>query len=97
VGVTYPTTNGSGTDWNTPSGSRTGGGFTSAFFDENADGKAQKNEIRLYNTGEGSEVECGSCHDPHGVPSAGPGSKFFPTFLRKANTESGVCLTCHAK
>lgn len=97
VGVTYPTTNGSGTDWNTPGGSRTGGGFTSAFFDENSDGKAQKNEIRLYNTGQGSEVECGSCHDPHGVPSAGPGSKFFPTFLRKANTESGVCLTCHAK
>jgi hypothetical protein len=59
--------------------------------------RADANEIRLYNTGEGYEVECASCHDPHGVPSAGPGSTFNPTFLRINNTGSAVCLTCHSK
>jgi hypothetical protein len=97
IGVTFPTTTGPATDWNTPGGTRIGGGFTSKFFDDSGDGKMQKGEIRLYNTGQGPEVECGSCHDPHGVPSAGANSPFFPTFLRKSNAASAVCLTCHAK
>jgi cytochrome c553 len=36
-------------------------------------------------SGEGSEVECASCHDSHGVPSAGAGSRFNPSFLRVNN------------
>lgn len=97
VGVTYPTTNGSGTDWKTPSGSVAKPGGTTLFFDENGDGRMQKGEIRLYDTGQGAEVECGSCHDPHGVPSAGIGTAFLPSFLRKTNSGSAVCLTCHSK
>jgi hypothetical protein len=68
-----------------------------AFFDGDGDLRPDTNEIRLYDTGDGPEVECASCHDPHGVPSAGPGSLHIPSFLRVANTGSGVCLTCHSK
>jgi hypothetical protein len=35
--------------------------------------------------------------DSHGVPSGGAGSKFNPTFLRKTNVASAVCLTGHNK
>lgn len=97
VGVSYPTTNGNGTDWKTPDGSVTKGSWTSKFFDENSNGRMDKADIRLYDTGNGASVECASCHDPHGVPSAGPGSTMFPTFLRKTNSGSVVCMTCHSK
>lgn len=48
-----------------------------------------KNRMRLYNTGGGLSVECGSCHDPHQSQQK--------TFLRISNSGSAVCLTCHAK
>lgn len=97
VGVSYPSTTGTGTDWKTPGGAVSKPGGTTLFFDENGDGRMQKTEIRLYDTGQGPEVECGSCHDPHGVPSAGIGSTFLPSFLRKTNSGSALCLTCHSK
>lgn len=53
-----------------------------AFFDTNGNNFADTNEIRLYDSGGGYEVECASCHDPHGVPSGGQGSRFSPSFLR---------------
>lgn len=93
VGIRYPSTAGSGTDFNDPSRKEA----RLAWFDHNGNSRADPNEIRLYNTGDGYEVECASCHDPHGVPSAGPGSAFNATFLRVSNVGSGVCLTCHAK
>ena len=92
IGVTYPTTTGGGTDWNTPGGTK---GTTKYFDDGNA--KLDKNDIRLYDSGNGPAVECATCHDPHGVPSGGAGSAFNKTFLRKTNTGSAVCLTCHVK
>ena len=97
VGVTFPTTVGPGTDWKQPTGSFTQGLTVSKFFDENSNGRLDKNEIRLYDSALGPQVECASCHDPHGVPSSGAGSTFNPTFLRKANTASAVCMTCHNK
>jgi hypothetical protein len=93
VGVRYPTITGSGTDFRTPAA--TGGNLR--FFDTNGNSRPDKNEIRLYDSGDGFEVECGSCHDPHGVPSGGNGSAFLPTFLRVTNAGSAVCLTCHNK
>jgi hypothetical protein len=67
-------------------------------FDSNGNGRADKDEIRLFRRGgDAYEVECATCHDPHGVPSAGPGSAFLPTFLRKTNEGSAVCLSCHIK
>jgi hypothetical protein len=98
IGVVFPTANGNGTDWKTPSGTLTRGSMVANFFDENpTNGRMDKSEIRLYDSGHGASVECASCHDPHGVPSAGAGSKILPTFLRKSNADSAVCLTCHTK
>lgn len=93
VGIAFPAVNGGGTDWATPGGSKTVGGRTTKFFDDNSNGRLDKTEIRLYDSGNGAAVECASCHDPHGVSSGGP--TFNATFLRKPPGE--VCLTCHAK
>lgn len=35
-------------------------------------------------------LECGSCHNPHGVSGVG-------MFLRASNSNSELCLTCHLK
>ncbi len=96
VGVVFPATTGINTDWNTPNGTKViNGSLTNKFFDENGNGRMDKEDIRLYDSGSGASVECASCHDPHGVP--GPGGAFNATFLRKPMAQSGVCLTCHAK
>ena len=92
IGITFPV---GSSDFNQPTGTSSNGKMW--FFDTNGNGRANTNEIRLYDTGDGFEVECASCHDPHGVPSAGPGSQHLPTFLRVSNDGSGVCLTCHIK
>jgi Doubled CXXCH motif (Paired_CXXCH_1) len=93
VGIRFPTVAGPGSDFNDPPRKE----VALAYFDRNGNSRADSNEIRLYNSGQGYEVECASCHDPHGVPSSGPGSAFNPTFLRVANAGSAVCLTCHSK
>ncbi len=93
VGIRYPTTFGEGGDFKPPAVSS----GNLAFFDSDGNGRADSKNVRLYNTGEGYEVECASCHDPHGVPSGGPGSVFNPSFLRVANTNSALCQTCHNK
>lgn len=48
-------------------------------------GGASGGEVKLY----GGFVECGSCHNVHN-PDTVP-------FLRKSNTGSALCLTCHRK
>lgn len=107
VGILYPTTIAPHIDFNEPELtfiSNSGGGEMRV-FDLNGNGYPDKAEPRMYNTGDGPEVECASCHDPHGVPSQGPGSEFNPSFLRVSNGNvntgvgeaSGLCLTCHAK
>jgi hypothetical protein len=79
--------------------SASGQPFQVAFYDGNDDNRLNNDELRFYNTGEGYEVECASCHDPHGVPSiAGDRTSLFnPTFLRVSNEGSAVCLSCHVK
>ena len=89
VGVTFPTTNGPGTDFKTPTGTK----GNATFFDANSNSNMDSGDVCLYD----AKVECASCHDPHGVPSAGVGSTFNATFMRVSNTNSAVCLTCHAK
>lgn len=93
VGITYPSTNGPGTDFKTPGGVK----GTTRYFDDNGNSKMDSADVRLYDTGGVVQVECASCHDPHGVPSAGSGSVFKPSFLRVSNTSSTLCLTCHSK
>ncbi len=68
-----------------------------SFYDTNANGRADSNELRFYNSGEGFEVECASCHNPHGTPVNGtPGGPLIPSFMR-VNEQSTLCLTCHNK
>lgn len=38
----------------------------------------------------GNKLQCGSCHDPHGVTGVAK-------FLVKSNAGSALCLTCHDK
>ena len=95
IGVTLPV----GVDWNVPGGTK----GTTKFFDNGhgtgdaGNGRMEKTEIRFYDSGDGPEVECASCHDPHGVPTGAQGTPFTKTFLRVPNTASAVCLTCHNK
>lgn len=91
VGVSYPPV--TNTDFKRPTATRTG----VSWFDKDGDQTPDTTEVRLYDSGEGYMVECASCHDPHGVPSAGRGSQFTPTFLRVSNSGSDLCLTCHTK
>ena len=93
VGVRFPTATGPGTDFNPTTAKRA----TMSWFDRDGNSRADTNEVRLYDSGDGYAVECASCHDPHGVPSSGQGSAFNPSFLRVANVASAVCLTCHIK
>lgn len=87
IGVKLPT----GSDWNVPNGTR----GNVKYFDKDGSNTMGKNEVRLFDTGQGHEVECASCHDPHGVP--GQSSTFLPTFLRVTADGSAICLTCHIK
>jgi hypothetical protein len=89
VGVSFP----GGAYWNDPAG--IDGSLTYFETGGNPTG-ADTNEVRLYG-GADEKVECGSCHDPHGVESAGPGSIFIGSFLRVDNAGSTLCLTCHDK
>ena len=93
VGISYPATSGTVVDFKTPLG-RKGPTF---FFDLDGDTYMDSGEVRLYDAGGIAKVECASCHDPHGVPSGDAGSVFKPSFLRVANANSAICLTCHDK
>ena len=107
IGILYPTSVGPDIDFREPTLNfiNSAGTGEMSLFDKNGNGYPDTNEPRMYNTGEGPEVECASCHDPHGVPAAGPGSEFIPSFLRVSNGNantgigdaSGLCLTCHVK
>ncbi|MDH5300676.1 MAG: hypothetical protein OEW58_04870 [Gammaproteobacteria bacterium] len=85
IGVRYPTDFSAGVDFNPPTVEK----GRIAFFDRDGDRHADANEVRLYNSGDGYEVECASCHDPHGVPmnydnhgAPTDGAKMIPSFLR---------------
>lgn len=97
VGILYPTDFSSG-DFNQPNQEIAG---RMSYFDSTTSGKvnhADPNEVRLYETGDGFEVECASCHDPHGVrESSGPNAPLIASFLRVDNDGSRLCLTCHIK
>lgn len=88
IGIQFPVDFATGgVDFNEPTldyVNPSGGGHMKV-FDINGNGYPDKGEPRLYDSGDGPEVECASCHDPHGVPRAGDGSVFIPSFLRVSN------------
>lgn len=92
VGVTFPP-EAQGSDFAQPNRQRQG----MRWFDSVPNDRPDKNEVRLYASGDTFTVECASCHDPHGVPSGGPAGQFAPTFLRISNAGSALCLVCHIK
>lgn len=92
IGVSLPTSL-LGTEFNEPANPVNG----IRFYDTDGDQRPDSNEIRFYDTGQGPEVECASCHDPHGVPTIGSSGPLNPTFLRISNANSQICLTCHIK
>ncbi len=65
-------------------------GLSSTSFQVGSATPGAKDAMRLYGSSLASAtVECASCHDPH--------TDSQPTFLRKSNAGSAVCLTCHTK
>ncbi|MFZ3092161.1 MAG: cytochrome c3 family protein [Nitrospirota bacterium] len=71
-----------------------------AWFDEGNPSRADDNEIKLYSDGAGGyKVQCATCHNPHGTldPSSIGWVSLYPTFLRKSNSSSALCTTCHIK
>lgn len=85
IGVEYPKKFGTNVDYNEPTVKLP----KIAFFDLNGNHHADPNEVRLYNTGNGYEVECASCHDPHGVRVNGS-NDIIPSFLRMGEIRSDV-------
>lgn len=89
--------------FNTPNGSSS----TAQWFEETGGiaGRADDNEVKLYPTGGVYMVECASCHNPHGTTAAtgtpanqlAPNGVDYATFLRKSNSSSALCTTCHIK
>ena len=92
VGIDMPVAS-LGIDFNVPSGVRS----DIRWYDLDGDNRPDTNEIRFYDSGAGPRVECGSCHDPHGVSPSGFGGTINASFLRVANNSSQVCMTCHVK
>jgi len=86
IGVEYPKEFGDNVDYNEPD-VKLG---KIAFFDLNGNRHADPNEVRLYDTGDGYEVECGSCHDPHGIKVTGDSNELIPSFLRVGEIRSDV-------
>lgn len=81
-------------DFNAPSSGLIGGTTRVFWVNTDADTTTRtKADLTLYNRdfgagGVGPSVECASCHDPHTTTV---------TFLRKQNTGSALCLSCHKK
>ncbi len=93
IGIEYPDNAINAAAFRVPTGFRT----YAIFFDEDGDNNMDKEDVRLYSPPGSSgtyRVECASCHDPHGVMSNTTGY-FIPSFLRKSNENSELCLTCH--
>lgn len=94
IGVTFPGGSPATTGFQSGYASQTQpNGKVITYYDADTNGRLSKQDPRFYD----NKVECASCHDPHGVPSAGPNSEIFPTFLRVDVAGSSICLTCHAK
>lgn len=68
-----------------------------AWFEETGNSRADDNELKLYSDGAGGyKVQCATCHNPHGTLSS-DGVNLYSTFLRKSNSSSAICTTCHIK
>ena len=92
VGVSYPDAM-AGTEFRAP----TGRNERMLFFDDNGNGVADTTEVRLFRSAEGYNIECGSCHDTHGVPYPNGDGEQQPSFVRVDLAERKTCDVCHIK
>jgi len=65
-------------------------GGTDAEIDSKANVEGTAGMTGALSYGGGDDMWCSSCHDVHGITGVS-------TFLRIANTNSDLCLTCHIK
>ena len=93
VGVMYPLGPDSDPDYNQPTGYTDDGVI---FFDDDGYGVLDNDDVRLFGKGNAVTVECYSCHREHGdnPVKVRPASEHY---LRVANDESRLCITCHRK
>jgi hypothetical protein len=63
------------------------------FFDKNANGQPDINEVQLFGLGQDARMSCSTCHAEHGTTPA-PQLK-LPMYLRVDNSRSALCSTCH--
>ena len=66
-----------------------------AFFDRNANGRPDSNEILLFGSNGAVTIECASCHSAHGKSSVPPVDAAGKSHLRIDNAGSALCVTCH--
>lgn len=92
VGVSYPLGSNAYPNFREPDG-QVG---DIAFFDRNANGRPDIDEIQLYGTNVRMTVECASCHRPHEDSLESNNSPADP-YLRFDNARSALCLACHRK
>lgn len=90
VGVEYPQSAQSGSNFKQPDG-KVG---NVAFFDRNGNGQPDSDEIQLFGAKGAAKVECASCHKEHGGQPAA-GSKPTGAHLRVTNDNSALCVACH--
>jgi len=91
VGVKYPLGLKAGSDFNPPNGQ--GVGVT--FFDRNGNGQPDIDEVLLFGAKSESQVECSSCHRPHGDSQRSGNNSVGLYYLRVDNVNSALCVTCH--
>lgn len=92
IGVVPPEAGAQAAGFNVP----TGVSGELRFFDTNADGVPDPDEIRVFGEGGGGLVDCASCHREH--EAARPAGSGLPVaYLRIANADSRLCLTCHRR
>lgn len=66
-----------------------------SFFDHNGNGQPDPEEIQLFGQGSAALMSCSTCHVEHGTTHAL--QRKLPMYLRVANTDSGLCSTCHVQ
>lgn len=87
VGIVYPLTN---EHFSLPNG-QSGDG---TFFDKNANGRPDSDEIQLFGVNGAATITCASCHREHGATPL-PAKAPRDVHLRVSITNSALCSTCH--
>jgi hypothetical protein len=90
VGVKYPLAAEGGSNFKLPDDQSD----VVSFFDRNANGQPDSDEVMLFGANGAETVQCASCHIEHGnSPASGANRHDF--YLRVANVSSALCITCH--